>query len=175
MNSPSPPCISLLAALARNGVIGRDGALPWHLPEDLKRFKTLTLGHPVVMGRKTFDSIIATLGKPLPSRANIVITRSGTLPDRRPEWHDVHAVASLDEAIAAAGSTEEAFVIGGAQIYALALPRARRLYMTEVLSDVQGDTSFPPWNPAEWHELSREHGTAAPSGLQYDFVVYERH
>lgn len=164
----------MIAALAANGVIGRDNSLPWHLPEDLKRFKALTLGHPVIMGRKTFESIVAVLGRPLPGRANIVITRSAALAGARPEWTNVVVAASLDQAIAAAGETDEAFIIGGAQVYSMALPRARRLYLTEVLSPAQGDAFFPARNPADWREISRERGPESIPGLRYEFVVYER-
>lgn len=168
------PRLSLVAALAANGVIGRDNGLPWHLPEDLKRFKALTLGHPVIMGRKTFDSIVAMLGRPLPGRANIVITRAGRLAGARPEWNNVLPVATLEQAIAAAGEAGEVFVIGGAQIYALALPHAQRLYLTEVLADAEGDACFPVRHPADWLEISREPGPETTPGLRYDFAVYER-
>lgn len=172
---PSPSRVSLVAALARNGVIGRRNALPWHLPEDLKRFKALTLGHPVVMGRKTFDSILASLGKPLPGRTNVVVSRSGTpsLLGVESRWENVHVAASLEEALRIAGGTGEIFIIGGAQLYALALPRADRLYLTEVLADVEGDVFFPAVARSAWREISREHGTGE-NGLAYDFAVYDR-
>ena len=142
--------------------------MPWHLPEDLKRFKALTLGHPVIMGRKTWDSIIATLGKPLPGRTSIVISRrlesfpSGALLTR-----------TLDEAIAACAPEGEAFVIGGAEIYALALPRASRLYLTEIDAEPEGDAWFPDWKHFEFREIAREPGSP-DSPLKYAFVTYER-
>ena len=142
--------------------------MPWHLPEDLKRFKALTLGHPVIMGRKTWDSIIATLGKPLPGRTSIVISRqleslpSGALLAR-----------SLEEAIMACPSGGEAFVIGGAEVYALALPRASRLYLTEIDAEPVGDAWFPEWRRDEFREIAREPGSP-DSPLKYAFVTYER-
>jgi dihydrofolate reductase len=164
-----------VAALARNRVIGRDNALPWRLSEDLKRFKALTLGHPIIMGRKTWDSIIARNGKALPGRLNIVISRSpDDLINAPGATRDVRFVATLEQALAAAEGAAEIFVIGGEQIYALALPRADRLCLTEVLADVEGDAFFPSIAADEWREASREHGAAAPGVLPHDFVVYER-
>jgi dihydrofolate reductase len=172
------PRLSLIAAVASNGVIGRDNGLPWRLPEDLKRFKALTLGHPVIMGRKTFDSIVAMLGKPLPGRTSIVVTRAKAPAGAGPQGEEaVCFAAGLDEAIAAAmacAGAGEIFVIGGAQIYALALPRAQRLYLTEVFTEAEGDAFFPPRKAAEWRELQREHGPETTPGLRYDFVTYER-
>ena len=140
---------ALVVAVAGNGVIGRDGALPWSLPADLKHFRTLTTGHHVVMGRKTHASI----GRALPGRTNLVLTRHPELvaPGCR-------AVATLDEALAiarAAGETE-CFVIGGAGVYARALPRARRIHLTEVHAALDGDVRFPPFDRACWAEVSRE-------------------
>lgn len=168
------PRIALVAALASNGAIGRDNKLPWHLPEDLKRFKALTSGHAVIMGRKTFDSILAMLGRPLPGRSNIVITRAAALASIKPEWNNVILAATLQQAITAV-QAGEVFVIGGAQIYALALPLAQRLYLTEVKTEVDGDAFFPAINATEWCELSRERGSQTAAGLDYDFVVYDRH
>ena len=173
---PSPR-ISLVAALARNRVIGRGNAIPWHLPEDLKRFKRITLGHAVIMGRKTFDSIMEALGKPLPGRRNIVISRSGpgaaaqTDAQKLPQ-EGVVICRSLDEALEAAKDSTEVFVIGGAQIYALALARADRLHLTEIDADIEGDTLFPEIDPAQFSESSREAGPA--SEFHYDFVIYDR-
>jgi dihydrofolate reductase len=167
------PRLSLIAAVAANGVIGRNNGLPWHLPEDLKRFKAITMGRPVIMGRKTFDSIVAMLGKPLPGRTNIVISRSAALQGTKPEWDNVLPAATLEQAIAAAGEAAEVFIIGGAQIYALSLPRAQRLYLTEVKAEVEGDAYFPAREPARWQETSREPGIAA-SGPAYDFAIYDR-
>ncbi len=159
------PRLSLIAAIAANGVIGSDNAMPWHLSEDLKRFRALTLGHAVVMGRRTFESI----GRPLPGRRNIVITRN-------PGWRapGCDAVASLDEALdLCGGDAGEVFVIGGAQIYAEALPRAQRLYLTEIHRDFPGDTRFPDFDRRDWREVSRQRGGAA-EGFDYDFAVYDR-
>ncbi len=174
MITSSQPSITLVAAVARNGVIGRGNTLPWHLPEDLKRFKALTMGHPVIMGRKTFDSIVAILKKPLPGRTSIVISRSPSALRLSPDWTSVRTAATLDEAIHQTPADAPIHVIGGAQIYELALPRATRLYLTEVLSDIEGDTHFPHWDRSQWQEVSREHGPATPEGLQYDFVEYLR-
>jgi dihydrofolate reductase len=164
------PRIAIVAALGRNRVIGSGGTMPWHLPEDLGRFKRLTLGHAVIMGRKTFESIIATAGKPLPGRDNIVVTRSR-------DWSHsgCHAVRSLDAALAAAQGSPEAFVIGGAEIYALALPLARRLHLTEIERDFDGDAFFPEFERSQWREVSRERrALPEPGGFRYAFVEYER-
>jgi dihydrofolate reductase len=168
--SPEPsPKLSLLAALARNRVIGRQGRLPWHLPEDLKRFKRMTLGAPVIMGRKTYESILEDLGKPLPGRDNIVISRTPgfSAPGCR-------AVTSLGAAIAEAarGGGSEQFVIGGAEIYRLALPLAARMHLTEIDADFEGDAFFPEFDPVEWRESGRERRTEGE--LRFSFVTYER-
>lgn len=139
--------ISLIAAVAQNGVIGDRNALLWHISEDLKHFKTLTTGHPVVMGRKTWES----LGRPLPNRVNVVITRQAI------EIPGCRVVHSLDEAVALFAADEEIFIIGGAQIYAEALPRARRFYLTRVFRDYEGDTRFPAWDESEWQLAESEH------------------
>jgi dihydrofolate reductase len=141
---PSPPVISLVVAMARNRVIGRDNALPWHLSEDLKRFKATTLGKPVLMGRKTFQSI----GKPLPGRRNIVLTR-----DRAWRAEGVEVVRSIEEALKLAQGAPELAVIGGAEIYRLVLPLADRIYLTRVEADVSGDTEFPELRAEEWTEV----------------------
>jgi dihydrofolate reductase len=161
-----PPRVSIIAALARNRAIGRDNHMPWRLPEDLKRFRRLTMGHAVIMGRKTFDSI----GSPLAGRSNIVITRSR-------DWSrpGCFPVDSLDAALDAVGEAQDAFVIGGAQIYALALPRARRLYMTEIERDFDGDAFFPEVDRSRWREVSRErHASGGTESFDYAFVEYER-
>ena len=132
---------SLIVARARNGVIGRDNTLPWHLPADLAFFKRTTMGHPIIMGRRTWESI----GRPLPGRRSIVV--SGTLATSHP---DVVVVASLDDAWRAAAPADEAFVIGGARLFADALPVADRIYLTEVDGDVDGDVSIPPFVPGDW-------------------------
>ncbi|MBM3390686.1 MAG: dihydrofolate reductase [Betaproteobacteria bacterium] len=159
------PRLSLIAAVAANGVIGADNALPWRLPEDLKRFKALTLGHPVIMGRKTFESI----GRPLPGRRNLVVTRNAGY---RVDGCEV--LGSLEAALdACAGSSDEVFVIGGAQIYAEALPLAQRIYLTELHRDFMGDARFPDFARTAWKETSREK-RCGEDGLPYDFAVYER-
>lgn len=147
----SPAPISLIAALSENRVIGIKNHLPWNLPEDLKRFRTLTSGHPIIMGRKTFESI----GKPLPKRENIVITR-----DPAYAREGIRVASSLESAIeiARAGSPQEIFVIGGAEIYRLALPLADRLYLTLVSGQFEGDAFFPDWSVHAWTETSREPG-----------------
>lgn len=153
----------MIAAMDRKRVIGRDNAMPWHLPEDLKHFKRLTLGHPIVMGRKTFESI----GRPLPGRENIVITRNASLA-----LAGVRVVTSLDEALGLTrGKT--AFVIGGAEIYRLALPFADCLHLTEIDIDVGGDTFFPEFDPAEWEQTAREESPAGAAPF-YAFVTYLR-
>lgn len=133
--------VSLVVAMAENGVIGRAGGLPWHLPDDLKHFKKLTLDHTVIMGRRTYDEV----KRPLANRRNVVISRS---PDFRP--HGVTVVPSLAEALALGATEEEVFVIGGGEIFRLALPRADRLYLTVVHATVEGDTRFPAFDEAAW-------------------------
>lgn len=161
------PKVVLIVAMARNRVIGKDGALPWRLPEDLKRFRSLTMGHPIVMGRKTYDSI----GKPLPGRTNIVMSRrAGGVPD------GVVLVSSLEDAFKAAEATgaDEACVTGGAEIYALALPYAHTLHYTCVHMDAEGDTLFPVFDQDEWTEVSSqrfeagENDSAAFTILRFD-------
>lgn len=158
--------ISLIVAVADNGVIGVQNGLPWRLPEDLKRFKALTMGKPIVMGRKTFDSI----GKPLPGRTNIVITRQPGL-----SLPGCVVVASLPAAIAAAGEAEEIMIIGGAEIYRQALPAAQRLYLTQVHARIDGDAVFPPLDAQQWRELSREDYPADEHHAHaYSFVILTR-
>ena len=157
--------LTLIAAVARNGVIGVENRLPFRLPEDLKRFKALTMGHAIIMGRKTWES----LPRALPGRHNIVITRQANyLAD------GATVVTNLDVALAAAGDGS-CFVIGGAQIYALAMSRATHLELTEVAADVAGDVYFPPYQQALWQETARAANVDAASGLAYDFVSYQRH
>ncbi|MBP6707505.1 dihydrofolate reductase [Achromobacter sp. Marseille-Q0513] len=158
------PSLTLIVAYSDNRAIGRDNALPWRLPGDLAHFKRSTLGHPIIMGRKTWDS----LGRPLPGRANIVVSRN---PDFAPEGAIV--VASLEAAAQACGDVAEAFVIGGAQIYAQALPLARRVLATEVHAQVEGDAFFPLLPAFQWKESARER-QPAENGYEYDFVTYER-
>ena len=158
--------IAIIAAVARNGVIGSGNRLPWYLPEDLKRFRRLTLGHAVIMGRRTFESI----GEPLAGRSNIVVTRSADWI--RPGCRAAH---SLEAALAAVREPQDALVIGGAEIYALALPIARRLYMTEIERDFEGDAFFPEFDRSRWCEVSRERqASGGPEGFDYAFVEYER-
>ncbi len=148
--------ISLVVAVARNGVIGRDGGLPWHISSDLKRFKAITLGKPVIMGRKTWESLPR---KPLPGRSNIVVTRQpGFVAEGAVVVGDVEAAL----AAAALEQPAEICVIGGGDIYRQTLPLAGRIYLTEVQMDADGDTHFPALDPALWREVSREHVTAGP-------------
>ncbi len=157
--------LSLIAAVAENGVIGDRNRLLWHISEDLRRFKALTTGHPVVMGRKTYES----LGRPLPNRTNVIITRQ---PLAVAGCTVVH---SLDEALTRFPADEEVFVIGGAQIYAAALPVADRFYLTRVGHAYAGDTRFPDWNPAEWRLAASEaHPCGADYPYPFSFETYER-
>ncbi len=160
------PSLTLVAAIARNGVIGKDNRLPWHLPEDLAHFKALTTGHAVIMGRKTWDSLPARF-KPLPRRLNIVVTRDAAF---RAEGTVI--VHSLPAAVAAAGN-DAAFVIGGAEIYALALPLASHIEFTEVDVDCEGDAFFPAFDRAAWRETARERHKSV-NGLDYAFATYQR-
>lgn len=158
------PTACLIAAVARDGGIGHRGDLLVRIPEDLRRLKRLTLGSPVVMGRGTWDSI----GRALPGRQNIVVTRN-------PAWHaeGAQAAGSLEAALALAAGAEKIFVIGGADIYALALPLASELDLTEIDAEFPADTFFPAWNRADFRQTSREaHATA--EGLGYSFVNYKR-
>ena len=158
--------IVLVAALDRQRAIGRAGAMPWHLPDDLKRFKALTLGKPVLMGRKTALAI----GRPLPGRPNLVLTRAPT-----PPFGGQTVVHSLDDAVAHAGGAE-LMVIGGGEVYALALPRASSMRLTEIDTAIgDADTFFPAFDPRDWRETAREnHPADAKHSLAFDFVDYER-
>ncbi len=156
--------VSLVVARAANGVIGRDGGLPWHLPADLKHFKALTLGKPIVMGRRTFASI----GRPLPGRHNIVLTRGAWSAD------GVTVVPDLAAALAAAGTVPEVAIIGGAAVYAAALPLADRVYLTEVHAAPAGDTVLPPFDAAAWTETAREDHAAEGDAPGFSFVTLER-
>ena len=158
--------LTLIAAVARNGVIGKDNRLPWHLPADLRHFKALTSGHTVIMGRKTWESLPPNF-RPLPGRRNIVVTRNAAF---RAEGATV--VNSLADAVAAA-QDGEAFVIGGAELYAAALPLADRLQLTEIDADFEGDTHFPAFDSREWRETARE-AHLDESSFDYAFVTYER-
>jgi len=160
------PRLTLIVARARNGVIGRDGTLPWRLPEDLAHFKRTTMGHPIVMGRRTWESI----GRPLPGRRSIVVSRQAGFVAAGAE-----VVPSLDAALSLCAGAEEAFVIGGAHLYRAALPRASRLIVTEIDADFEGDTHWPAPDQSVWREASREH--LAPTAERHygiDFVTYLR-
>lgn len=157
---------TLVVAVARNGVIGRDNRLPWKLPDDLAYFKRVTMGKPVVMGRRTWESI----GKPLPGRLNIVVTR-----DRAYKAPQAQVVHSLDEAWKAAGGAEEVAVIGGRAIFEETLPVADRIHLTEVDAEVEGDVRFPPFDRSQWREreVSR-HAADARHDHPFRIVVLER-
>ena len=160
--------VYLVAAVAANGTIGAGNRMPWHLPEDLKHFKQLTLGHPVIMGRKTFESIFAALGKPLPGRENIVVSRKPGL-----EIEGVSIASSIEGALAFCIGEPVVFVIGGGEIYQAALAFADGIVMTEIRKDYAGDTKFPAWDRSAFTETQRKPQTAA-DGLAFDFVLYER-
>ena len=157
--------ISIIVAVAKNGVIGDKNSLLWHISEDMRFFKRTTSGHPVIMGRKTYES----LGRPLPNRQNVVISRTIK------QIEGCTVVGSLEEAIALFPAEEEIFIIGGAQIYALALAVADRFYLTRVEHDYEGDASFPAWDESKWRLLSRE---AYEQGEKYPypfaFELYEK-
>jgi dihydrofolate reductase len=163
--------VALVVAVAKNGVIGKDNKLPWRLPGDLKHFRELTWGKPIVMGRKTFQS----LGRPLPGRDNIVVSRS-----RRWDAGGVTVVPTVESALevaaplAKAKGVDEVMIIGGAQIYALALPLADRVYLTEVDAAPEGDTFFPALDPATWRETDRVTHPAVGEFPAHAFVVYDR-
>jgi len=156
-----------VAAVARGGVIGRGGTLPWHLPEDMARFRELTMGHPVVMGRRTWDSLPVRF-RPLPGRRNVVVTRNEM-------WaaDDAERAGSLDDALELLEDTTHGFVIGGAQIFAEALPLADELLLTEIDLEVEGDTFFPSWDRDAFHETSREEHVT-DTGIRYSFVTFSR-
>jgi dihydrofolate reductase len=158
------PQLSIIAAVARNGVIGRNNGLAWRLPEDLQHFKRTTLGCPVLMGRKTFESI----GRPLPGRRNVVITRN-------PHWAapGVEEAPSFEAALELLKHATKVFVIGGAQVYAEALPLVDELVLTELDQDFEGDAWFPAWDRSAFREVSRE-THVAPEGYTYHFVTYQR-
>ncbi|WP_332824801.1 dihydrofolate reductase [Ramlibacter sp.] len=157
--------LGLIYAQSRNGVIGRDGVMPWHLPEDLAHFKRTTLGAPVLMGRKTWDSLPPRF-RPLPGRRNVVITRDAT-------WHAAGAdrAGSLDEAIALCADAETVWVTGGAEIFRLAMRRAHLAVVTEIDADYEGDVHAPALGPG-WREVARERHAGA-NGLAYSFVTYQ--
>ena len=158
--------VTLILAVSDNGVIGRDNQLPWHLPDDLKHFKRLTLGKPIVMGRRTYESI----GKPLPGRLNIVVTRDANY--RR----DCLTVAhDLDAAMRATGEAPELMVIGGAELFRLFLPRAHRVHLTRVHGDISGDVHWPELDPREWRRVASEpHGADERHAWPMTFEVWEK-
>ncbi|MCU0814158.1 MAG: dihydrofolate reductase [Burkholderiaceae bacterium] len=162
-----PATVAVIAAVARNGAIGRDNDLLWRDPQDMAHFRAVTMGCPVVMGRRTWDSLPARF-RPLPGRRNVVVTRNAA-------WHDdgAEAAASLPEALALLADAPKVFVIGGAQLYALSLPRADELVLTEIDADFDGDAHFPPWNRDDFDELAREPRTAT-DGTRFAFVTYRR-
>jgi dihydrofolate reductase len=165
----SRPRVNLIVAWAHGGVIGRDGAMPWHLPQDLAHFKQTTLDHPVIMGRRTWESLPAKV-RPLPGRRNIVLSTD-------PGWSAAGAqrCTSLQEALARCAGDDDVWVIGGARVYEAALPLADRLVVTEIDADMAGDTHFPAWDRQAFVEtMRRAHQAAAPGGLRYDIVVYQR-
>lgn len=164
MSQSSGTRVVLVAAVAANGIIGASGRLPWHIPEELKHFKKLTLGHPVIMGRRTWES----LKGPLPQRENIVVTRT-------PGYQAPGAAvaASLEAALALCAGEPVAFVIGGTQLFKESLPIAAGMVLTEIRRDYEGDTWFPAWDRSQWKEIGREAHTAE-DGTRFDFVRYER-
>ena len=166
-SSPKLPLVCLVAAVARNGTIGRNNELIWREPEDQRHFRRVTMGSPVLMGRKTWDSLPERF-RPLPGRQNLVLSRD-------PQWraNGADTVASIDAAIRAAAGASRLCVIGGAQPYALALPHADELLLTEIDADLDGDTFFPPWERNLFTEISREQHTSE-SGVPYSFVSYKR-
>lgn len=158
--------VSIVVAIAENNAIGKDNQLLWHLPADLKHFKDITSGHTVIMGRKTYDSI----GKPLPNRRNIVVTRNREL-----ELPGTEITNSLEEALALCEGTEEIFIIGGAELYNRALAATNRIYLTKVHQTYEADTFFPEIDPAEWKELSIEnHLPDEKNKVAYTFSTLER-
>ena len=158
------PRIYLVVAIASNGAIGLNGALPWRLPEDLKHFKRVTLGHPIVMGRRTWES----LGKPLPGRENIVVSRTPGF-----EASGARVAASLEAAIALCRDAPVVCVIGGSSLFAEAMAIADGLVITEIHKDYPGDTFFPPWDRSAWRITEKEEHTSS-EGVRFDFILYER-
>lgn len=161
--------LTIIAAVAANRVIGKQGELPWYLPEDLARFKALTQGHPVIMGRKTYESILARIHKPLPGRMHFVLTRNLTeykIPDEFKE--QVVLCSNFDEAVDSAEKLDnEVFVIGGEKVFVDALPKADVLELTEVHKDYEGDAYFPEFDPNQWNKTEQEQG-------EYSFATYTR-
>lgn len=158
--------ISLIVAMTQNSVIGKDGDMPWRMSDDLRRFKKITMGHHLLMGRKTFDSI----GRALPGRTSVVISRSAIYDDP-----DIRVARSLDEAIEIAAADDEIFVTGGAQIFELALPKIERIYLTRIHCTLDGDTFFPKVDWERWRLIDEQHGVAdAKNQFDYSFQTYDR-
>ena len=157
--------VSIIVAMAQNRTIGINNTLPWRIPEDLQHFKALTMGHHMIMGRKTFDSI----GKPLPGRTTVVVTRNRNL-----KIDGCIITHSLEEAIAACSKDDEIFIVGGAELYAQAMPLTDTLNITEIQQDVEGDAHFPEFDKNMWHEVARERrNQSEPQALEYHFVTYQ--
>lgn len=159
------PRISIIVAYAANRVIGREGKMPWHLPEDLKRFKQLTMGHHIVMGRKTWESI----GRLLPGRRHVIVSRQA-----RYAVPGATVVGSLDAAIAACGDDSEIFIIGGGEIYVQALPVAERIYATEIEGEYEGDTLFPEIAGTDWHVVAQEIREGGAGEPRFRFIILEK-
>jgi dihydrofolate reductase len=161
--------VSLIVAMAQNNCIGKDNKMPWHISEDLKRFKTLTMGNPVIMGRKTYESILGYLGKPLPGRTNIVISRNGFKnPHEVPAFNDLESAVVYGQKMA----ESEVFIIGGANVYAQALPLADIIHLTQIHKPIDGDAFFPKIDQNIWTETTREdHLTHTPP---YSFITLTR-
>ena len=162
--------VSIIVAAAENGIIGRDGGLPWHLSDDLRRFKCLTMGHTIIMGRRTWESI----GRALPGRRTIVVSRN---PELQIDVADVEVAASLDKALefADASGEDQAFIVGGAELYRESLSRADRIYLTRVCATVDGDTYFPNVAWDEWHLVESEENDATEKNeYAYRFETYDR-
>ncbi|MCI0533320.1 dihydrofolate reductase [bacterium] len=165
------PVVSIIVAHDRNRLIGNGDRIPWHLPKDLARFKKITLGRPIIVGRKTFETFLSLLGHPLPGRRNIVVTRDGSyaVPD------GAEVARSFEDALRRASDVSEVFVVGGAEIYRHAIPYARRLYMTFVDGMFEGDTYFPMVDYGEWREISSEtHPADDKNPYAHRFSIYEK-
>lgn len=158
--------ISMIAAMANDRIIGKDNQMPWHLPADFAWFKRCTLGKPVIMGRKTYESI----GRPLPGRQNIVISRDSSL-----NIEGVKVTTSIEEAIKLAGDVEEVMIIGGGSVYATCLPKADRLYVTYIDADIEGDTQFPDWGDDWLESHSETYSADEKNAYDMKFVILERH
>ena len=161
--------VALIAAVAANGVVGADGGMPWHFPADMRHFKETTTGHPVVLGRKTYESIAADLGGPLPGRTNVVLSRSAPeVPDEVVVVDSVEAALDAAAEAAAEHGVDTVYVAGGGAVYEQFLPLADRLVLTEIHEPYEGDTSFPEFDAAEWVDVERDEHEA------FDFVTYRR-